>query len=265
MPRLDKEMVARGLAPSRTRAGQLIAEGAVRLNGRRAAKPSAAADAGATIELAETDRWVSRAAHKLLGALEAFPEAAPARRRCLDAGASTGGFTQVMLSRGAEHVVAVDVGHDQLAPALREDPRITNVEGTNLRYVRPGQLGDRFGLIVADLSFISLRLVLPALAQQAASGADLLLMVKPQFEVGRERIGRTGVVTSPQQRRDAVEGVVTAALEEGLQLAGAAPSPLPGQDGNREFFLHLRSPSAADAQELVSPADRLGAIDYADP
>ncbi len=170
-----------------------------------------------------------------------------------------------MLEHGAQHVVAVDVGHDQLDASLRDAPRVTSIEGTNLRYARAGDFGAPFGLIVADLSFISLRLVLPALAEQAAPQSDLLLMVKPQFEVGRDRLGRTGVVTSGAQRREAVEAVVAAAAAEGLHLGGIAVSALAGQDGNREFFLHLRRPSGDAAQELTSPADRLGEIDYEDP
>lgn len=237
--RLDKALVTAGLASSRTRAGALISAGEVSVDGRVVTKASAPIKASQKLRVREHQQWVSRAAYKLLGALETFPQVNPSGKRCLDAGASTGGFTQVLLSRGAEHVVAVDVGHDQLAREIRQDPRVTAVEGTNLRYSQRGDFGDTFNLIVADLSFISLRLVLPALAEQTADDADLLLMVKPQFEVGRERLGRTGVVSSPDQRREAVEAVIEEAQRQGLVLVAVARSSLPGQDGNAEFFLHL--------------------------
>jgi len=243
-PRLDKEMVSRGLATSRTRAAQRISAGEVRVDGRGGVKASTAVTSAAHITVSEHDDWVSRAAHKLLGALEMFPRVKPAGLHCLDAGASTGGVTQVLLAHGAKHVTAADVGHDQLAPQLREHPRVTTYEGTNLRYVKPGDLGDPFGLIVTDLSFISLRLVLNPLAGLAAEGAVLLVMVKPQFEVGRSLLPRTGVVTDPAQRRAAVEAVIGAAAEAGLSTVGIGRSPLAGQDGNAEFFLCLWKPTA---------------------
>lgn len=265
--RLDRALVARGLAASRTRAGQLISAGAVTLDGRTVTKPSAAVRPDQSVKVTVTDPWVSRAAHKLLGALKARPDIVVAGRRCLDAGASTGGFTQVLLDRGAARVVAVDVGHDQLAMGLREDPRVENYEGLNLRHLEPGALGEPFALIVADLSFISLRLVMAQLAAQAAVGADLLLMVKPQFEVGRERLSRTGVVTSPDLRREAVIGVVDSAEENGLRLLAAHRSQLPGQDGNLEFFLHLRRPEGGSGEPCSGAsvlAARLEQLDYHD-
>ncbi|WP_300345832.1 TlyA family RNA methyltransferase [Nesterenkonia sp.] len=263
--RLDKELVARGMAPSRSRAAQLITGGNVRVDGAVVTKPAAVVGPASNISVAAEHQWVSRAAHKLLGALEIFG-VDPAGRRCMDAGASTGGFTQVLLHYGAEHVVAVDVGHDQLAPALRGHRQITSVEGCNLRYAEPEHLGAPFDLIVADLSFISLRLVTTPLARMAAPAADVLLMVKPQFEIGRQRLPRTGVVTSADQRREAVENVAQAAAEAGLILRGAARSPLPGQDGNAEFFLHC----AADTQEQSAPDDRLDralldGVEYGEP
>ncbi|GAA1819391.1 TlyA family RNA methyltransferase [Nesterenkonia flava] len=276
--RLDKELVSRGLVSSRTRAAQLISAGQVRVNGAAVTKPSASVSADAQISVQDQDPWVSRAAHKLLGALEAFDDVVVAGRRCLDAGASTGGFTQVLLSAGAAEVTAVDVGHGQLVDSLRQDPRVTDREGLNLRHIAPGDLGEPFSLIVADLSFISLRLVLGPLRDQAAASADLLLMVKPQFEIGRERLSRTGVVTSAQLRQEAVFGVVTEALDLGLEFRGAVRSPLPGQDGNAEFFLHLRAPETPQA-EAATPrpraaekksalpshvSDRLEAVRYAD-
>lgn len=255
--RLDKELVSRGLAPSRTRAAQLISAGEVTVNGAAVTKPSAAVAPGADVVVAAARQWVSRAAHKLIGALEAFPQAAPAGRRCLDAGASTGGFTQVLLAHGASHVVAADVGHDQLAGVLRQHPQVTNYEGINLRYAQPGDLGGPFELIVADLSFISLKLVLQPLAHLAADSADLLVMVKPQFEIGRDRLPRTGVVGSPSQRREAVEGVLAASRAAGLRALGLVRAPLAGQDGNAEFFLHLkpRSSAASAAGDRVGEAD----------
>lgn len=268
--RLDKELVARGLAPSRTRAAQLISTGKVTVNGAAALKPSSTVEPGSEITVAEHQQWVSRAAHKLIGALESFPDVEPAGTRCLDAGASTGGFTQVLLERGAAHVVAADVGHDQLAPQLREHPAVTNCEGINLRYVQPGDLGDPFELIVADLSFISLKLVLGPLSRLAAPHAELLIMVKPQFEIGRDRLPRTGVVSSPTQRREAVAGVMAAAASAGLRVAGLARSPLAGQDGNAEFFLHLRpqSPVSSPADDRVGEAEEhvadLDAVDFTD-
>lgn len=254
--RLDKELLARGLAPSRTRAGRLIAAGEVLVDGDRVLRPSTLVTGAQRLEVTSTDRWVSRAAHKLLGALDACAEVGVAGRRCLDVGASTGGFTQVLLTRAAAGVVAVDVGHDQLAGTLRDDPRVEVHEGLNIRDLTPGMLGAGFDLIVADLSFISLRLVVSALAGQCRPGTDLLLMVKPQFEVGRHRLPRTGVVTDPSLRTEAVTGVIDAAAAQGLGAIGAHRSQLPGQDGNREFFLHLRAGSEVTV--------RLDTLDVAD-
>lgn len=256
--RLDKSLVAEGVVHSRTRAHQLIASGKVKVDGEVATKASSKIHAGQRIELTQSDQWVSRAAYKLLGALDAFPQISVEGQRCLDAGASTGGFTQVLLSWGAAEVVAADVGHGQLVRELREHPQVTNREGINLRYVRPGDLGNPFGLIAADLSFISLKLVVGALTGQAAEGADLLLMVKPQFEIGRERLSRTGVVSSPEQRREALEGVISAAAQAGLRIKGVTRSPLPGQDGNAEFFLWAQVPAAPVKSEL---GDRLVSSD----
>ncbi len=263
--RLDKTLVARGLAPSRTRAGQLIDQGQVSVDGVPAPKASTMVGDTQRLEVHTQDTWVSRAAHKLSGALTASPQITVTGRRCLDAGASTGGFTQVLLAAGARHVVAVDVGHGQMHPGISADPRVENHEGLNLRHVKPGDLGVPFDLIVADLSFISLRLVLPALAAQVISGGDLLLMVKPQFEIGRDRLGRTGVVSSPSLRREAVEGVIEAAAAQGLSLRDVHRSTLAGQDGNAEFFLHLRredttSPPPAEAAARIN--DRLGQVEF---
>lgn len=260
--RLDRELLARGLVTSRTRAVELIRAGKVQLNGRQIQKPSAAVEPGADITVTDHQHWVSRAAHKLLGALQVFPAVDPEGRRCLDAGASTGGFTQVLLERGAHHVVAADVGHHQLAAPLRNHRQVSSHEGINLRYVQPGEIGDPFDLIVADLSFISLTLVIEPLSRLAAAEADLLLMVKPQFEVGRDLLPRTGVVSSPAQRRAAVEDVIAAASQSGLIARGLARSALAGQDGNAEFFLHLRpaAPAGSATGDRVGEAD-LHAVD----
>ncbi|MGY1714892.1 TlyA family RNA methyltransferase [Geodermatophilus sp. SYSU D01106] len=260
--RLDAELVRRGLARSREHAVALISEGRVAVAGQAANKPATGVDP-ATPVVVRTDpdeqRWVSRGAHKLLGALEAFPVEV-AGRRALDAGASTGGFTEVLLSRGAREVVAVDVGYGELAWSLRTDERVRVHERTNVRTLAPEDVGGPAELVVADLSFISLRLVLPALTACATAEADLLPMVKPQFEVGRERLGAGGVVRDPAHRADAVLTVARAATELGWGTAGVVASPLPGPSGNVEFFLWLRRdappPEEADVVRAVEEGPR---------
>ncbi|MCZ6938020.1 TlyA family RNA methyltransferase, partial [Micrococcus luteus] len=228
----------------------LIRAGQVLLDGRPVRRPADRVAADATLRLRDPGpRYVSRAAHKLVSALEAFPDVGVAGRRALDAGASTGGFTQVLLERGAERVAAVDVGHDQLAPPVRADPRVLVREGLNVRDLTAEDIDGPVDLVVSDLSFISLRLVLAPLAGVCRPGAELLLMVKPQFEVGRRALPRTGVVTDPDARRDAVAGVAAAALGAGLAPRGLARSGLAGQDGNAEFFLRLRRPDATAADD----------------
>jgi 23S rRNA (cytidine1920-2'-O)/16S rRNA (cytidine1409-2'-O)-methyltransferase len=244
--RLDAELVRRGLARSREHAATLIADGRVRLGGRSASKPATAVDPGealVVVEAAEGAEYVSRGGHKLAGALDAFaPDGLHvAGRRCLDAGASTGGFTDVLLRRGAESVVAVDVGYGQLAWSLRSDERVEVHDRTNVRELTPAAVGRPVEVVVADLSFISLRLVLPALMAVSTPGVDLVLMVKPQFEVGRERVGRGGVVRDPDLRAEAVRSVADAAGGLGLGVAGVTASPLPGPSGNVEYFLWLRA------------------------
>jgi 23S rRNA (cytidine1920-2'-O)/16S rRNA (cytidine1409-2'-O)-methyltransferase len=241
--RLDTELVHRGLARSRRRASELIAQGRVTVAGAPARKPSQPVGPHSLVEVAAGGReYVSRAAHKLEGALAALEGvAAPGPRvagaHCVDAGASTGGFSQVLLERGAAHVVAVDVGHGQLDPAVGGDPRLTALEGVNVRDLRPGGLpGPPADLVVADLSFISLALVLEPLAGVARKGADLVVMVKPQFEVGRERLGSGGVVPDPRRREEAVRSVAEVSARLG-QVRAVVPSPLPGESGNREYFL----------------------------
>jgi 23S rRNA (cytidine1920-2'-O)/16S rRNA (cytidine1409-2'-O)-methyltransferase len=241
--RLDTELVRRGLARSREHASQLIAAGRVEVHGVRAQKPATgvAADAGIRV-VADTDDpgYASRGAHKLAGALAAFAQIEVAGKRCLDAGASTGGFTDVLLRSGARAVVAVDVGYGQLAWALRTDERVIVRDRTNVRDLEPDAIGGPVGLTVADLSFISLRLVLPALVRCTDPDGELLPMVKPQFEVGRERLGSGGVVRDPQLRAEAVLDVAHTAAGLGWHAAGVVASQLPGPSGNVEFFLWLR-------------------------
>ncbi|MFF1385488.1 TlyA family RNA methyltransferase [Arthrobacter sp. NPDC058288] len=252
MARLDQMLVTRGLARSRTHAARLIAEGKVSSDGIVLPKASAQVDDLTQLDVADDgqDSYVSRAGHKLAGALDAFPEVIAEGKRCLDAGASTGGFTEVLLRRGAEHVVAVDVGHGQLVAQLRNDPRVSVHEGLNVRYMTPDAIGGPVSLTVADLSFISLTLVLEPLAACTQPGGDLVLMVKPQFEIGKDRLGRTGVVNSERERRMAVGKVANAALDAGLDLRGLAASPLPGQDGNVEYFLWIKRRITTDLPKI---------------
>jgi 23S rRNA (cytidine1920-2'-O)/16S rRNA (cytidine1409-2'-O)-methyltransferase len=223
----------------------------VTVSGQTAVKPASQVGLDAPITVISPPGgpdYVSRGGHKLAGALAAFSDLAVTGRRCLDAGASTGGFTDVLLRAGAAHVVAVDVGYGQLAWALRTNPQVTVLERVNVRNLTPEQVAPPPDLVVADLSFISLTLVLPALISCAAPDADLVLMVKPQFEVGKELVG-TGVVTDPELRAAAVAAVAAAAHGLGLGVRGVVASPLPGPSGNVEYFLWLRrgAPALADA------------------
>jgi 23S rRNA (cytidine1920-2'-O)/16S rRNA (cytidine1409-2'-O)-methyltransferase len=244
LSRLDAELVRRGLARSREHAGTLIATGRVEVHGVVATKSATGVDGDASVRVRADDGdpdYASRGGHKLAGALAAFPEIQVAGRRCLDAGASTGGFTDVLLRAGAARVVAVDVGYGQLAWSLRTDDRVEVHDRTNVRSVTPETIGGPVQLTVADLSFISLPIVLPALTACTEPGGDLLPMVKPQFEVGRERLGSGGVVRNPQHRADAVLAVARVAAELGWPARGVVASPLPGPSGNVEFFLWLRA------------------------
>lgn len=258
--RLDSELVRRGLARSREQAVELVQAGRVRVAGRTATKPATAVEPGVPLLVERTERtpqYVSRGGHKLAGALDAFPELAVAGRRCLDAGASTGGFTDVLLRRGAREVVAADVGYGQLAWTLRTDPRVLVVERTNVRSLTPEAIGGQADLTVADLSFISLRLVLPALTACTVAGGDLLPMVKPQFEVGRERLPSGGVVRDPSLRAGAILAVARAAERLGLGVAGVVASPLRGPSGNVEFFLWLREGAPpVDPDEVRAVSER---------
>ncbi|MER7794103.1 TlyA family RNA methyltransferase [Streptomyces sp. NPDC097640] len=272
--RLDAELVRRKLARSREHASQLIAAGRVTVGGQVATKPATQVETSAALVVGKDDSdpdYVSRGGHKLAGALLAFSEEyrgrmggadappAPAGggglrvagRRALDAGASTGGFTDVLLRAGAAHVVAVDVGYGQLAWSLQSDERVTVMDRTNVRELTLEQIGgDPVDLVVGDLSFIPLGLVLPALVRCAAPEADLVLMVKPQFEVGKERLGSGGVVRSALLRAEAVRTVAERAAELGLGVLGVTASPLPGPSGNVEYFLWMRAGAPA-----LDPAD----------
>jgi len=239
--RVDAELVRRGLARSRQQAAELIGAGRVRIDGMPAAKPATAVALDASLTVAADERsWVSRGAHKLIGALDAF-EVPVEGLRCLDAGASTGGFTEVLLDRGAAEVVAADVGYGQLAWSLRSDARVTVVERTNVRTLTAEAIGGAVDLVVADLSFISLATVLPALTACASQDADIVPMVKPQFEVGKERVGAGGVVSDPELRVDAVLTVARRAAELAWHTVDVTASPLPGPSGNVEYFLRLRA------------------------
>lgn len=252
--RLDVELVRRGLARSREQAAALVADGRVEVKGLVAGKPAALVDPADPVRVVDSGPdYVSRGGHKLAGALAAFPKLDVEGRRCLDAGASTGGFTDVLLRAGAAEVVAVDVGYGQLAWSLRTDDRVRVFDRQNVRALTPDVIGGPADLTVADLSFISLTLVLPALA--ACTTTDLVPMVKPQFEVGRERVGPGGVVRDPGLWAEAVTDVASSAAGLGFGVAGITRSPLPGPAGNVEFFLWLRrdaGPIDPEALEAVT-------------
>jgi 23S rRNA (cytidine1920-2'-O)/16S rRNA (cytidine1409-2'-O)-methyltransferase len=246
--RLDAELVRRGLLGSRRQAVEAIAAGRVRVGGSPA--PAAARLVGADESIQVTGdppRYVSRGGEKLAAALERF--AVPVReRRALDAGASTGGFTDCLLQAGAAHVVAVDVGRGQLAWSLREDPRVTVLERTNVRTLEPDQFGGAVDLTVADLSFISLLTVAPALARCTETEGDLVLLVKPQFEAGRVRIGKGGIVRDPAVHRAVLREVRDGLRVTGLFVVDIMASPLRGADGNVEFLVRCdtRGPAVGD-------------------
>lgn len=246
--RLDAELVRRELAPSREQAQSAIADGRVRVRGVVATKASTQVEDSVAIEVDLVDQqYVSRGAYKLIGALDAFHIDVTARR-ALDAGASTGGFTQVLLERGVDEVLAVDVGYGQIAWHLRNDDRVHVFERTNVRYLGVDDVPFRPNLVVADLSFISLTKVLPALQEVSAPGADFVVMVKPQFEAGRERVG-SGVVTDPEVRIGAVSAVAECARELGMGIQGVQASPLPGPKGNVEYFLWMKR-SGDDGEQI---------------
>jgi 23S rRNA (cytidine1920-2'-O)/16S rRNA (cytidine1409-2'-O)-methyltransferase len=259
--RLDAELVRRGLARSREHAGELIAAGRVKVAGAVATKPATGVTTDvALVVLADPDRpdYVSRGGHKLAGALAVFePLGLSVRgRRCLDAGASTGGFTDVLLRAGAAEVVAVDVGYGQLAWSLQSDDRVIVHDRTNIRELTPELVG-AVDVVVGDLSFISLDLVLDAIVGVTRDDGDLALMVKPQFEVGKDNVGKGGVVRDLELRASAVAGVAAAAARRGWGAQAVTTSPLPGPSGNVEFFLWLRkAPATVDEEQIAAEVRR---------
>jgi 23S rRNA (cytidine1920-2'-O)/16S rRNA (cytidine1409-2'-O)-methyltransferase len=237
--RLDSHLAQRGLARSRTDAQNLIAQGCVRVNGEAATRPSRPVAEGDRIEVSATEaRYVSRAGYKLEGALDRF-QVEVAGRRCLDLGVSTGGFTDCLLQRGAASVCAIDVGHGQTAARIAGDARVVLREGVNARFLTPDEFDGAFDLVTVDLSFISLTLVLPAIRALLAPSGECLALVKPQFEVGAEGLGKGGIVRDPARRAQAVERVATAAAAAGLRAVDRMESPIAGGDGNVEYFLRL--------------------------
>jgi 23S rRNA (cytidine1920-2'-O)/16S rRNA (cytidine1409-2'-O)-methyltransferase len=259
--RLDLELVRRGLTDSRARAQEAIEAGLVLVSGTRADRPGRLVSPDEPVHLeAPPTRFVSRGGEKLDAALDRFGVDV-AGRRALDAGASTGGFTDCLLQRGAASVLAVDVGTGQLAWSLRNDARVTVKERCNARYLTPTDVGEPVDVVVADLSFISLRLVAPALAGVAADGADAVFLIKPQFEAGRGQVRRGGLVTDPAVHRTVLDDVTAALAGDGLTPVGVMPSPLRGASGNLEFLGHfrVRDPGAVP----LDPAALAAAVDEA--
>jgi 23S rRNA (cytidine1920-2'-O)/16S rRNA (cytidine1409-2'-O)-methyltransferase len=258
--RLDAELVRRGLARSRDHASTLIDDGMVSVAGSVATKPATgvSTDQAIVVRESSTPSYASRGAHKLLGALEVFEPLGLTvdGRRCLDAGASTGGFTDVLLRKGAREVCAVDVGYGQLVWALQSDDRVVVFDRTNVRNLERSDIGGPVSLVVSDLSFISLTVVMPALTRVCEDGGDIVLMIKPQFEVGKSKLGKKGVVRDPLLHADAVHRVCLSAQKLGWGTRALAPSPLPGPAGNVEYFCWLRtdaaSPDEAAAHAVVA-------------
>ena len=264
--RLDQELVRRGLARSREHASELVAAGRVTVSGAVATKPATGVTTDVAIVVREdptSDDYVSRGGHKLAGALDVFAAhgVSVEGKRCLDAGASTGGFTDVLLRAGAREVVAVDVGYGQLAWSLQSDDRVHVHDRTNIRELTLDLIGDPVDLVVGDLSFISLALVLDPLLSVTRRDGELALMVKPQFEVGKERVGKGGVVRDLGLRAEAVTAIADLAAERGWGAVAVTVSPLPGPSGNVEFFLLLRhGPAAIGADDITSEVQRAASL-----
>lgn len=249
--RLDALLVERGLAPTREKARAFVIAGLVQSDGRRLDKPGMQLPAGAPLTVAEGRRFVGRGAEKLGPALSRFGIAA-AGRDAIDVGASTGGFTQVLLEAGSARVIALDVGRGQLDWTLRNDARVVPIEGVNARYVEPASLPFRPSLATIDVSFISLRQVLEPVSACLAPGADIVALVKPQFELGRGRVGKSGIVRNPAHWDEVLAGIVEFARGRGLGPSGIARSVLPGAKGNVEFFVHLRPGAEAAGDEALA-------------
>lgn len=260
--RLDAAVAAMGLARSRNHAAQLISDGLVRVDGVAQVKASFRVREGQALSVDGEDHYVSRAAAKLVAALDEFTGVAVSGRLALDAGASTGGFSQVLLERGARQVIALDVGHGQLAPLIADDPRVSVVEGFNVRFATPETLSaaarvtETPSLVVGDLSFISLTTVLPALQAVATPDADFVLLVKPQFEVGRTGI-REGIVKNAGLRGEAVSTVLWNAYDLGLGTAGVATSPIVGTAGNKEYLVWLSAVVGGNPTEWLERVNRM--------
>ncbi|MDF7664969.1 TlyA family RNA methyltransferase [Bifidobacterium sp. ESL0745] len=239
--RLDAYMASTGLSHSRTQAQRLIRSGKVRVDGQPATKPSMPVDTDVNVSVDIGDDYVSRGAYKLLGAFERFADVglpSPKGRHCLDIGASTGGFCDVLLRGNAAKVIALDVGHGQLDPRIASDSRIIEMSGINIRDVEAADLPYRPSLVVSDVSFISLAYVIPIIAKVAANPADIVLLVKPQFEVGKGHLGKNGVVDDPVLRQRALETVCECARANGLNVMSTCPSPIEGTHGNEEYLLY---------------------------
>ncbi|MFN3974404.1 MAG: TlyA family RNA methyltransferase [Dehalococcoidia bacterium] len=248
--RLDTLLVERGLAPTREKAQALVLAGQVLINGQPARKPGQMVDPAVGLEVVAPPPYVSRGGIKLAHALDTF-RIVVADKVCLDVGASTGGFTDCLLQRGARRVYAVDVGRGQLAMRLRQDPRVVSMEGVNARY--PFPLPEAVDLITVDVSFISLLSVLPSVACHLEPGGYILCLVKPQFETSREQVGKGGVVRDPSLHAQAIAKVALWAIGRGWRVRGITPSPLLGDKGNREFFLRLEVPPRQDKGLRASP------------
>lgn len=253
--RLDVALVERGLTESRSRAQALILAGGVSVSGRVAKKAGEPVGPNDEIVVAQEQPYVSRGGLKLAHALDRF-QVSPLGAICLDSGASTGGFTDVLLQRGAERVYAVDVGYGQLAWRLRQDERVVVRERTNLRYLRRGDLADPISLCTLDLSFISLRLVLPAVEELGSDACEVVALVKPQFEAGQKDVGKGGIVRDRAVHLRVLEDVIGYAPQSGLHIQAACASPILGQSGNREFLVHLgrRAPQEVDVASVVEEA-----------
>jgi 23S rRNA (cytidine1920-2'-O)/16S rRNA (cytidine1409-2'-O)-methyltransferase len=239
--RIDLLLTERGLAPTREKAQALLLAGAVRVNGQRVDKPGDKVAVDASIDVDEALPFVSRGGFKLAAALDHF-RVDPGGRTCLDAGASTGGFTDCLLQRGAVRVHCVDVGRGQLDWKLRSDPRVLLHEGVNARYLTAAELGEPVSLAVCDVSFISVTLILPVLPPLLHDRSEIIVLVKPQFEVGREQVGKGGIVREPALHDAACEKVRSAAGRLGFEALDLMPSPILGAEGNREFLLYGRYP-----------------------